>query len=88
MRASNTESKNRAGLVGGLEGGARGRIYGVSLVDLLQMLKMGNHSCAVRVYDRDRFIGTIYFEKGLMCHAETEDGTGQEALATILENEA
>lgn len=63
--------------------GFRGKVYGLSLADIIQMSCLGRLTTALVVH-RDGEEGTIYFNEGEVVHAECGEKQGVEAFFKIL----
>lgn len=63
--------------------GFQGKVYGLSLADIIQMSCLGRLTTALVVH-RDGEEGTIYFNEGEVVHAECGEKQGVEAFFKIL----
>jgi CheY-like chemotaxis protein len=62
--------------------GFRGRVHGIGLVDLLQMLHFARRSTSLSV--RGDVEGKIELRNGEIIHAATDDAIGEDALGALL----
>ncbi len=63
--------------------GFSGTITHTSLLDIVQLICIGRHTCRMRVKSGVD-IGTVYFRDGEIIHAQTNGLQGEEAFYTIL----
>ncbi len=71
----------------GLEAKSSGYLKGISLPSFLQLVEMENKTCTLKIKEGER-TGFLYFKKGELLNAETEDTDGEEAALDIISWEA
>lgn len=69
----------------GIRYGLRGDLDGVGLSDLVQLIHSKKWDRTLRIVSAENKEGRIYFLRGEILHAETEDLAGNEAFNAILE---
>ncbi len=59
-------------------------VHGMNLLDLIQFIEMDNRSILLKVRNKRAEEGRLYFDKGALVHATTQEKVGKEACYEVM----